>query len=108
MTVKSLGQVSVAAPGSPVPFTTDPTIKVAKIFVQVIPGLTSKAYLGRVTMNKATLAGVVRVLWPNPTGGVCDQFAVESSDGMNSLPLCEYAVDMDVAGEGVLVSYWVA
>jgi hypothetical protein len=106
MTVTAMGRVNVAAPGTPVPLATDPTLKVSKIFVQVIPGLTSKAYIGQRGMNKATLAGVIRVLWPNPTGGICDQFYIESTAENDSLPLSEYCVDMDVAGEGVLVSYW--
>ncbi len=108
MTLTAMGQVTIATPGTPVPLSTNPTKHVSKIFIQVIPGLTSKAYVGQRGMNKGTLAGVARVLWPNPTGGICDQFLLASDNGMNSLPLSEYFVDMDVAGEGVLVSYWTA
>jgi hypothetical protein len=57
-------------------------------------------------MQKSTLAGVSRVLWPNPTGGVSDQFFLEAQDGKDSIPLSEYAVDVDVPGEGLLVTYW--
>jgi hypothetical protein len=31
---------------------------------------------------------------------------VESTDGTDSLNLSQYFVDMDVAGEGLLVTYW--
>ena len=47
----------------------------------------------------------MRVLWPNTAGGFSDAFAL-STNGENSLVLSEYFVDMDVAGEGLLISYW--
>ncbi|MDQ2900078.1 MAG: hypothetical protein M3Y07_09790 [Acidobacteriota bacterium] len=106
MTLTSMGRVNVAAPGTPVPLAHDSNSRASKIFVQVIPGLTGKAYVGTPGMNKSTLAGVVRILWPNSTGGFSDQFFLETDDGNDGLPLTEYAIDMDVAGEGVLVSYW--
>jgi len=46
MTVTTLGRVNVTTPGTPVPLSTDPNQRVAKIFAQVIPGLTGKGYLG--------------------------------------------------------------
>ena len=106
MTVTAMGRVNVPSPGTPVRLATDPTRKVSKLFVQVVPGLTGKAYLGSAQMNRGTLSGVFRILWPNASGGFSDQFAVEASDGTNSIPLSEYAVDMDIAGEGLLVTYW--
>ncbi len=57
-------------------------------------------------MSKATLAGVTRVLWPNVSGGFSENFFLESQDGANSIRLEDYAVDADVAGEGLLVTYW--
>ena len=57
-------------------------------------------------MAKGTLAGVVRVLWPNSTGGFSETFEVESQDGENSIRVAQYAIDADVAGEGLLVTYW--
>jgi hypothetical protein len=106
MTVTTLGRVNVAAPGTPVPLSTDPNQRVARIFAQVVPGLTGKGYLGKSNMIRTTLAGVIRVLWPNSAGGFSENFLVESADGADSLNLSEYFVDMDVAGEGLLVSYW--
>ena len=75
-----------------------------KTFFQVIPGL--KGYIGRSGMTHATLAGVVRALWPNPTGGISDSFFIESQEDSDGLNLSVYYIDMDVAGEGLLVSYW--
>ena len=43
MTLTSLGRVNVPTPGTPVSLATDPNIRVSKIFVQVIPGLTGES-----------------------------------------------------------------
>ncbi len=106
MTVTALGRVNVATPGTLVPLSANPNQYVSKIFVQVIPGLTGKGYLGSAGMVRSTLAGVVRVLWPNTSGGPSENFLIESSEGSDLLNLSQYYVDMDVAGEGLLVSYW--
>jgi hypothetical protein len=106
MNVNNLGRVNVATPGTPVPLTTNPTVTASKLFMQVIPGLTGKTYIGGPAMTKATLAGVTRVLWPNSGGGFSETFFLEAQDGANSIRLAEYAVDADVAGEGLLVTYW--
>jgi len=106
MTQTSMGRVNVSAPGSPVSLSTNPAQRVAKVFFQVIPGLTGKAYIGKPGMNKVTMSGVSRILWPNANGGVSDQFFLETQDGTDSIPLSDYAIDADVAGEGLLVAYW--
>jgi hypothetical protein len=106
MIIKSLGRVNVAVPGTPVPLTTNAALTASKLFVQAIPGLTGKTYLGSATMTKATLAGATRVLSPNSTGGFSENFFLESQDGTNGIRLAEYAIDADVAGEGLLVTYW--
>lgn len=106
MTQTSLGRINVSAPGTPVPISTNPTQRVSKLFFQVIPGLTGKTYIGKPGMNKSTLSGVSRILWPSTSGGPSDQFFLETQDGEDSIRLSDYAVDVDVAGEGLLVSYW--
>jgi len=106
MTQTSMGRVNVSTPGTPVPLSTNPTQRVSKLFVQVIPGLTGKAYLGSPGMSKSTLAGISRILWPNASGGISDQFFLQTQDGRDSIPLSQYAIDVDVAGEGLLVTYW--
>ncbi|MGO9097263.1 MAG: hypothetical protein ACLQGV_18835 [Bryobacteraceae bacterium] len=108
MNVTAMGRVNVATPGTLVPLSTDPTQRVAKLAIQSIPALTGKGYIGNSTMLRASLAGVVRVLWPNTSGGIADSFVVESQVGRNTIPLSSYYIDMDVAGEGLLVSYWTA
>jgi hypothetical protein len=100
MTMTTLGRVNVATPGTPVPLATDPAITASKLFVQAVPGLTGKTYLGARTMSKATLAGVTCVLSAD------DTFFLESQDGADSIRLKDYALDADVTGEGLLVTYW--
>ena len=106
MHINPEGRISVTTPGSPVPLSTDPTATASKLFFQAIPGLTGKTYVGRTSMAKATLTGVARVLSPNATGGFSETFEIESQDGDNSIRLAEYAIDADVAGEGLLFTYW--
>jgi hypothetical protein len=106
MTIKCMGRINSPAPGTPVPLTTDPTVTASKVFFQVIPGLTGKTYVGSPSMAKATLAGVARILWPNSAGGFSETFFIEAQDGADSIRLAEYAIDADVAGEGLLVTYW--
>ena len=106
MTINTQGRVNVATPGTPVPLSTDPTVTASKLFFQVIPGLTGKTYVGGHAMTKSTLAGVARILWPNTSGGFSETFEIEAQDGENSIRLMDYAIDADVAGEGLLVTYW--
>ena len=106
MTANPLGRINVTTPGTPVPLSANPTARASKIFFQVIPGLTGKGYIGKSGMVRATLANVVRVLWPNTSGGFSDSFYIESQADSDVLNLAEYFVDMDVAGEGLLVTYW--
>lgn len=106
MTINSLGRVNVTTPGTPVQLTADPSLTACKLFVQVIPGLSGKTYLGTPTMTKSTLAGVTRILWPNASGGFSENFFLETQNGTDEIRLCDYAVDADVAGEGLLVTYW--
>jgi len=106
MTANPLGRVNVATPGTLAPLSTDPTKRASKIFFQVIPGLTGKGYIGKSGMVRATLANVIRVLWPNSAGGFSDSFYIESQQDADVLNLSEYYIDMDVAGEGLLITYW--
>jgi hypothetical protein len=100
MTMTNLGRINVPTPGTPVPLATDPAITASKLFVQAVPGLTGKTYLGARTMSKTTLTGVARVLSSD------DSFFLESQDGADGIRLKDYALDADVAGEGLLVTYW--
>ena len=106
MTMICLGRLNVPTPGTPVPLTTDLSVRASKVFFQVIPGLTGKTYVGAKNLTKGRLAGTARVLWPNSNGGFSETFYIESQDGENSIRLADYAIDADVASEGLLVTYW--
>jgi hypothetical protein len=106
MTANPLGRINVATPGTLVPLSADLTVRVSKIFFQAIPGLTGKAYIGTNGMVRATLVKVMRVLAPNPSSGFSESFFLESGGDSDVLNLAEYYLDMDVAGEGLLVTYW--
>jgi hypothetical protein len=106
MNIICKGRVNISAPGTPVALTTDPTIRASKLLFQAIPGSTGKTYVGVTGMTKATYSGVARTLASNASSGFSDTFYLEAQDGENSIRLIDYAIDADVAGEGVLVSYW--
>jgi hypothetical protein len=106
MIINCKGRVNVVTPGTPIQLSTNPTATASKLLFQVIPGLTGKTYVGIPALAKATLAGVARVLSANPSGGFSETFEIESQDGENSIRLMDYAIDADVAGEGLLVTYW--
>jgi hypothetical protein len=106
MTINCMGRINVSVPGTPVPLTADLTVTASKVFFQVIPGLTGKTYIGMLSMTKGTLAGVARILWPNTAGGFSETFYIETQDGRDSIRLADYAIDADVAGEGLLITYW--
>jgi len=108
MTINTEGRINVATPGTPVRLSTDPTAVANRLFFQVIPGLTGKTYVGVPSMTKASLSGVARILWPNTSGGFSETFSIEAQEGENSINLADYAIDADVAGEGLLVTYWTA
>jgi hypothetical protein len=106
MTLTSLGRVNVASPGTPVALSTDPKLRVSKLFFQSVPGLTGKCYIGAPAMSSSALSQVTRVLVPATATAIADQFEISAKDGRDSIYLTQYAIDADVAGEGLLVSYW--
>jgi hypothetical protein len=105
MRVHSLGRLNVPTPGTPVPLTTDRSIRCAWIRAQVIAGLTGKAFLGTPDLNTATLAGVIKEFWPNPSGGISDSLEIRSAEDNNIYTLADLAIDAAVAGEGLVISY---
>ena len=108
MTINTNGRINVTTPGTPVKLSINHTLVANKLFFQAIPGLTGKTYVGIPSMTKASLSGVARVLAANNTGGFSETFLVEGQEGENSIHIADYAIDADVAGEGLLVTYWTA
>jgi len=100
------GKIGVPTPGTPVPIETAAFLTAAaKIHVQTAPANTGKTYLGTPTLNKSTLAGVVHVF--APAAAPFEAIDLESHADDDCLQLAQYAIDADVAGEGLTVSYWV-
>jgi len=108
----SLGLIAVPTPGTPVQVTTDQTLEVALMVVRTVPGFSGRTYLGLAGMNKgsAAMAGVIRVLSEPPAAGPQDgEVLPPSASGEgNILRAADYWVDADVAGEGVMVTCFVA
>lgn len=103
----SLGRVNVTTPGTPVQLATVST-RCARIRVSVVSGLTGKMYLGTKGLVGSTYVGVVKELAPNSAGGVDDSYEFASYADAPLLDLSQYWIDAAVAGEGLIVAYWVA
>ena len=108
----SLGLIAVPSPGTPVPLSTDHSLRVMQIMVRTVPGFTGKTYLGVAGMNKAALGmpGVIRILSEPPMFGPQDGEVLPPTTGGqgNLLQVADYYVDADVANEGVTVTCFVA
>lgn len=103
---KSFGKVGVTTPGTPVRVTNDQNILATKLRFSVVIGETGRVFLGVAGMNKSTGAGVVKEFWPTGVGGgIADELILESN-GWELLRPADYWVDANVAGEGLIVSYW--
>jgi len=103
---RSFGKIAVSVPGTPVPLTTDTTLRVAKLRFAVVIGETGRVFLGVEGMNKATGTGVIKEFWPTGAGGgIADEIVLESASG-DLLRPADYYVDANVAGEGLMVAYW--
>lgn len=105
MTPISLGRVNVPTPGTPVHLAPTRT-PCCRIRVQVVAGLTGKMYFGTAGLNKSTMAGVIKELWPNQAGGVDDSYELSSGTDSDTLDLSDYWIDAAVGGEGLIVAYW--
>jgi len=104
---RSFGKIAVPTPGAPVPITTDTNLRAAKLRFAVVIGETGRVFLGVEGMNKATGAGVLKEFWPTGAGGgIADELILESQNG-DLLRPADYYVDANVAGEGLMVAYWV-
>ena len=102
---RSFGKIAVPVPGTPVPITTDTDLRVAKLRFAVVIGETGRVFLGVAEMNKATGGGVLKEFWPTGAGGgIADELVLESVNGLRP---ADYYVDANVAGEGLVVAYWV-
>lgn len=75
----------------------------SKLTIKTMPGTYGKVYVGLSTMNTSTLAGVVKVIYPNPSGGHSDSYVLEYPDRAPGLANGVY-VKGDWPGESILVT----
>jgi hypothetical protein len=108
----SLGLIRVPSPGTPVPVSTDDSLRVMLMMVRTVPGFTGKTYLGLAGMdrNSASKTGVIRILSEPPAFGPQDGEVLPAATGGhgNVIRAADYWVDADVAGEGVMVTCFIA
>ena len=108
----SFGLIAVPSPGTPVPISSDPNLRVMQMMVRTVPGFTGKTYLGVAGMNKNApgLPGVIRILSEPPMFGPQDGEVLPPGTGGrgNLLQVANYCVDADVPNEGVTVTCFVA
>jgi len=101
-----LGTVTVASAGTPVPLSTDATVRACTILVATIPGFTGNIYFGGAALNQGTLAGVMIKFNAPAVLGQPDHFILQTLDARNSLRVSDYFIDASVSGEGALVTYF--
>ena len=75
---------------------------VQKITFRNVPGQCGKIYIGRSNMNVATLAGVIKVLYPNCGGGIGDEYSIEDKTGADGINANDFYIQGGTYGETVL------
>jgi len=101
------GAISLTA--SPVQFTSlgfysgyTAGTKVQRIAFRVIPGFCGKLYVGNSIMTTAsfsTYAGVFKVIYPNCSGGLSDEYKIEDLAGTNGIDAAQFYVMGQSAGD---------
>ena len=107
MKANSFGNNPVPTPGTPVPVSADPNLRVERMRFAAVIGQTGRVFLGVSGMNKTNGTGVVKEFWPTGSGGgVADAFDICAEDSRHLLVPADYYVDANNAGEGLIVAYW--
>lgn len=106
----SLGRILVPVAGTPrqlpVPAAINPPSCHA-VIIESLSGNTGKVYIGVAGLNKTTLDGCLIVL-PIPTANTLPTFSIALAAGANAIRLSDLWFDVDVGGDGVLVSALIA
>lgn len=107
MKAHSFGKIGVPTPGTPVPVSSDPNLRVERMRFAAVIGETGRVFLGVAGMNKANGTGVLKEFWPTGSGGgVADSFDIWAEDARHLLAPSDYYVDANNASEGLIVGYW--
>ena len=103
-----LGKITTN-PGNPVRITNNLSYPSEEVLchaymVEVLPTNQGNVYIGdKPTMNRLTFDGVLAWL-PPPTTNSAPSYTVTISSSPNSLSVQNRYIDVDIAGEGVIVS----
>lgn len=106
---KSLGKVTITAAGTPERATkneTDPSaaIMAHAILIQALDANSGKVYIGGVSLNSTTKVDCYAVL-AVPTANTIPVFTESITWQPNPINLADFYIDVEVNGEGVLISY---
>ena len=112
--LRGLGKITVPVAGTPVRCSSTQTIvpsgdsfPVHSVLIQALTANSGKVYIGDRNMVVATLANVIAVL-AIPSGGAIPSFSVALTLAPNAINLADLFLDVDVNGEGALVSILIA
>ena len=111
MEIFSLGKVTVATAGTSVPLSSvvpsnfPSNNSCARIVVSQVMGTTGKPCFGTTAVVAATLVGAIKQFAPSASSGVTDTYVHgQGSEDGNPLNAGDYAIDVTVNGEGLIVS----
>lgn len=103
----SLGKIAPTSAGTPVPITTDRSIKASDVMFSPVEGNTGRVVLGVTNaLNKTTLAGAISE-FSQTSGKFNGPLILQDQTSQTCILLADYCVDADTNNEGLLVVYWV-
>ncbi len=75
---------------------------VQKITFRVIPGGSGKVWIGNSSLNTSTNAGAFKILFPNTSGGLSDEYTVEDKSSADGINTALFYIAGGVSGEKIL------
>lgn len=97
---QSLGKVTVTVPGTPVEITAESYPEMTHLYIQALETNAGAIYVGRLGMNKTTLAGVIYKLLPGQTATI----NLHAGQAEKTSP-SDYYLDADEADDAGLCSF---
>lgn len=77
---------------------------VQRLVIRTVPGLCEKIYIGTSPINVASLAGVVKIMFPNCSGGLSDEYVIEDRTGNDGIDTTNFYIASS-ASSAVLIEY---
>jgi hypothetical protein len=109
--IQALGKL-LPTPGAPLRATTNLTppgdrLNVHGVLIQALPTNVGRVYIGKQTLNRAAFTDLYAVL-PIPAGAALPSFSTALTLAPNAINVADFWIDVDSAGDGVLVTALVA